>query len=288
MTLPGVTASSVLGQVASMPRRAKAGIAVLALLALASISAPLIAPYGEAQILSPESFGYPAEAGPLGTDHLGRDLLSRLLYGGRFTLLLALATTCLAFLTGVSAGFAAALVGGWTDEVVSRIVDGLLSFPSIIMALLMITALGNAIPVLVVTVALIEACRVYRVARALALDVSVLDFVAAARARGEGVVWVAAREVLPNATGPLSAEFGLRFTYVILFVSALSFIGIGVQPPTADWGVMVRENAKGLLYGSSAALLPAACIAVVTIAVNLTIDAFTDRDREARVPEMLP
>ena len=279
MALPVPAASDVIRQAAGVPLRAKAGIAVLALIALAAVSAPLIAPHGEAQILSHESFGFPAEAGPLGTDHLGRDLLSRLLYGGRFTLFLALVTTCLAFLAGVSAGFTAALVGGPVDEVVSRIVDGLLSFPSIILALLMITALGNAIPILIVTVALIEACRVYRVARALALDVSV---------RGEGVLWVAAREVLPNTTGPLSAEFGLRFTYVILFVSALSFIGIGVQPPTADWGVMVRENAKGLLYGSSAALLPAACIAVVTIAVNLIIDAFTDRDREARVPEMLP
>ena len=288
MTLLVPTASDVLRQVAGVPLRAKVGIAVLALLALAAISAPFIAPHGEAQILSHESFGFPAEAGPLGTDHLGRDLLSRLLYGGRFTIFLALVTTCLAFLAGVSAGFTAALVGGPVDEVVSRIVDGLLSFPSIILALLMITALGNSIPILIVTVALIEACRVYRVARALALDVSVLEFVEAARARGEGVLWVAAREVLPNTTGPLSAEFGLRFTYVILFVSALSFIGIGVQPPTADWGVMVRENAKGLLYGSSAALLPAACIAVVTIAVNVIVDAFTDRDREARVPEMLP
>ena len=288
MTSHDVAITSLLRGVTAMPLRAGVSAAVLAVLVLAAFLAPLIAPYGEAEILSHESFGFPAEAGLLGTDHLGRDLLSRLLYGGRFTLFLALVTTCLAFLFGVSAGFAAALIGGAVDEVVSRIVDGLLSFPSIILALLMITALGNSIPILIVTVALIEACRVYRVARALALDISVLEFVEAARARGEGVLWVAAREVLPNTTGPLSAEFGLRFTYVILFVSALSFIGIGVQPPTADWGVMVRENAKGLLYGSSAALLPAACIAMVTIAVNLIVDAFTDRDREARVPEMLP
>ena len=271
-----------------LPSRARIGLGCLIAMAVLSFAAPLIAPFGQAEILSPQSFAFPAEAGFLGTDHLGRDLLSRLLYGGRFTLLLALVTTSLAFLIGVSAGFAAALSGGWLDEAVSRLVDGLLSFPAILFALLTITAFGTSITVLIVTVAVIEACRVFRVARALALDVAVLDFVDAARARGEGRAWLAFREILPNTLGPLAAEFGLRFTYSILFISALSFIGMGVQPPTADWGVMVRENAKGLVLGSSAALLPAACIALVTISVNLTIDAFVDRDREARVPEILP
>lgn len=270
------------------PLRARIGLGCLITLAGLSFAAPLIAPFGQAEILSPESFSFPADAGLLGTDHLGRDLLSRLLYGGRFTLFLALVTTCLAFMIGVSAGFSAALSGGWPDEVASRLVDGLLSFPAILFALLAITAFGTSITVLIVTVAVIEACRVFRVARALALDVSVLDFVDAARARGEGLAWLAFREILPNAIGPLAAEFGLRFTYSILFISALSFIGMGVQPPTADWGVMVRENAKGLILGSPAALLPAACIALVTISVNLTIDAIVDKDREARVPEILP
>ena len=281
-------ATELLRRTAGAPLRARVSLALLAAIALAAIAAPLLAPFGEAEMLSPESFGFPPEAGPLGTDHLGRDLLSRLLHGGRFTLFLALVTTCLAFLLGVGGGFMAALAGGLVDDVISRLNDALLSFPAIIFALLMITALGNAIPILIVTVALVEAARVYRVARALAVDIGVLDYVSVARARGEGLLWIARREVLPNAAGPLAAEFGLRFTYVILFISALSFIGLGVQPPTADWGVMVRENAKGLLYGSPAALLPAGCIALVTISINLIVDAFVDRDREARVPEMLP
>jgi peptide/nickel transport system permease protein len=152
--------------------------------------------------------------------------------------------------------------------------------------LLMIGALGTSIPVLIGTVALVESCRVFRLARALAIDICALDFVAAARARGEGAWWLAVREVLPNTTGPLSAEFGLRFTYVILFLSALSFIGLGVQPPIADWGVMVRENAKGLIYGSPAALVPAACITVVTLSVNMIVDAFAAREHDLRVPDM--
>lgn len=288
MTIFTPTTSPLSKPSSNFPWRARIGVAVLGTLVLASLAAPIIAPYEEARILSHESFGFPAEAGPLGTDHLGRDLLSRLLYGGRFTLLLALITSSLAFLIGVGAGFAAALIGGIVDDAISRVVDGLLSFPSIVLALLAINALGTSIPVLIGAVALIEGCRVFRLARPLARDVSVLDFVDAARARGEGLFWIAVREILPNTTGPLSAEFGLRFTYVILFISALSFIGLGVQPPTADWGVMVRENAKGLIYGSPAALLPAVCIALVTISVNIIVDAFADHDREARVPEMLP
>ncbi|MCG8593867.1 MAG: ABC transporter permease [Kiloniellales bacterium] len=288
MTILSSSATPVPKPPITVPLRARIGFAVLVTLVVASLAAPVIAPFEEARILSHESFGFPAEAGPLGTDHLGRDLLSRLLYGGRFTLLLALVTSSLAFLIGVGAGFAAALIGGLADDVISRTVDGLLSFPSIVLALLAINALGTSIVVLIGAVALIEGCRVFRLARPLARDVSVLEFVDAARARGEGLFWIAVREVLPNTTGPLSAEFGLRFTYVILFISALSFIGLGVQPPTADWGVMVRENAKGLIYGSPAALLPAVCIALVTISVNLIVDAFVDHDREARVPEMLP
>ncbi|MGZ5904726.1 MAG: ABC transporter permease [Reyranella sp.] len=286
MSIAGAAKRSL--RLPALPTRAVIGVAVLVALLLVSAAAPLLAPFGEAEIVSNESFGFPAVVGPLGTDHLGRDLLSRLLYGGRSTLLLALATTATAFVVGVGAGLGAAMAGGIVDEVVSRFFDALLSFPSIVLALLVIGALGTSMPVLIGTVALVEACRVFRMARALAIDISALDFVAAARARGEGTWWLAACEVLPNALGPLSVEFGLRFTYAILFLSALSFIGLGVQPPTADWGVMVRENAKGLLYGSPAALVPAACITLVTLSVNTIVDAFADRDQDLRVPDMPP
>jgi peptide/nickel transport system permease protein len=275
-------------QTAGLSIRIRIGVAILLALVLVSCAAPLLAPFGEAQIISNESFAFPANAGLLGTDHLGRDLLTRLLYGGRFTLLLALITTLLAFLLGAGMGFISALAGGLVDEIIGRIVDALLSFPSIILALLVIGALGTSIPVLIGTVALVEGCRVFRLSRALAVQIATSDYILAARARGEGLLWLAVREVLPNARSVLAVEFGLRFTYVILFISALSFIGLGVQPPTADWGVMVRENSKGLLQGSPAAFLPAACITLVTLSVNLIIDALVDRDQDARVPDMLP
>lgn len=274
--------------ISRLPARAKVGLALLCGLVLISAAAPLLAPFNEAEIVSNESFSFPPDASVLGTDHLGRDLLSRLLYGGGITLALAFVTTAIAFLIGVGAGLCAGIVGGWVDEALGRLFDALLSLPAIVFALLIIAALGTSLPVLVGTVALVEACRVFRLARALAIDIAALDFVTAARARGEGTSWLAAREVLPNALGPLSTEFGLRFTYSILFLSALSFIGLGVQPPTADWGVMVRENAKGLLYGSPAALLPAACIAMATMSVNMIVDAVADREQDRRVPDMLP
>ena len=272
---------------AGLPLSALVAVSVLILIGAISLAAPLIAPFGETQVVSYESFAFPAQAGPLGTDYLGRDLLSRLLYGGRYTLAVALLTTTASFVPGVLLGFAAGLEGGIADDVMGRIVDGLLAFPAIVLALLMISALGTSTGVLVGTVALIEACRIFRVSRALARDISVLDYVTAARLRGEGFLWLSFREVLPNAGGPLAAEFGLRFTYVILLISALSFIGLGVQPPTADWGAMVRENAKGLLGGSWAALIPAACLAAVTISVNLVIDGMISRQQRVRPPEAL-
>ena len=178
----------------------------------------------------------------------------------------------LAFVAGIALGFLAAIAGRWIDGMLSRVNDVLLAFPSLILALIVIAALGTSIPILVVTVALIEATRIFRVARALGMDIVAMDYVEAARARGGGSWWIMWREILPNVMSPLAAEFGVRFTYSILFVSALSFLGLGVQPPNADWGVMVRENLQGLLFGSTAPLIPAAAIASVTVAINLLVD----------------
>jgi peptide/nickel transport system permease protein len=178
----------------------------------------------------------------------------------------------LAFGVGVLLGFLSAIAGGWIEGLISRVNDVLLAFPSLILALIVIAALGTSLSVLVLTVALIEATRVFRVARALGMDIVAMDYIEAARARGEGFWWIMWREILPNAMSPLAAEFGVRFTYSILFVSALSFLGLGVQPPDADWGVMVKENLQGLLFGSMAPLIPAAAIASVTIAINLLVD----------------
>jgi peptide/nickel transport system permease protein len=215
----------------------------------------------------------------LGTDYLGRDVLSRLLFGARLTLGLASITTALAFVGGVLIGGAAGLVRGTLDTLISRGVDALMAFPSIILALIVITGLGTSLPVLVGTVALIEGTRVFRLARALTMEIGVTDFVEVARLQGEGLFWIIRKEILPNALHPLAADLGLRFTYAILFISALSFLGLGVQPPEADWGGMVRENMSGLLLGSLAPIAPAAAISSITIGVTLTVDSFLAKQR---------
>ncbi len=235
---------------------------------------PAISPYEESDIIADKGFALIGEIGALGTDYLGRDVLSRVLYGARMTMGLAFVTTLLSFTLGVTFGFTAAVTGGWVDTVLSRMNDAIMAFPSIILALLVIAALGTSLPIMVVTVAAIDATRVFRLSRALAMDVSVMEFVDAARARGENLWWITVREILPNTMGPLTAEFGIRFTFAILFISALSFLGLGVQPPAADWGVMVKENLQGLLLGSTAALIPAASVASLTVAINLMVDCF--------------
>jgi len=266
------------------------------------IFAPLIAPYGEGEILTNDSFALQGSEGKvqpgstllLGSDFLGRDILSRLIYGARVTLSVALAISLLAFLLGSTIGFVAATIRGTGDAILSRIVDALISFPSIMIALIVVTSLGSTFTVLIITVALIDATRVFRVARALAMDIVVQDYIEAATVRGEGLGWIMWQEVLPNALGPLAAEFGIRFTYAILFISALSFLGLGVQPPHSDLGLMVKENIQALLYASAyddlryalICISPALCIATVTVSVNLIVDWYL-KSTGASLPEEL-
>ena len=245
---------------------------------------PLISPYTEAEILTDESFQTSSESMLLGSDFLGRDILSRLLYGIRVTLSVALAISILSFFIGSTFGFMAATLGGWSDTVMSRIIDALISFPSIIIALIVVSSLGSSFTVLIITVGLIDATRVFRVARALGMNIIVQDYIEAARVRGEGLGWIIFHELLPNTRAPLAAEFGIRFTYAILFISALSFLGLGVQPPHADLGLMVKENMQGLLFGSFAPMYPALCIGAVTISVNMFVDWFL-KTTDATLPD---
>jgi peptide/nickel transport system permease protein len=264
------------------PVSAKIGLAIVTLNLLAALLAPLIAPYGETAVVGGVwvggfwSHGFSGRPGLLllGTDQLGRDLLSRMLYGARNTIAIAMATTALSFAVGVPGGFLAATLGGWVDQALSRSVDILMAFPTLIFALLVLSVLGTAVPVLILVIALLDATRVFRISRAVAMDVAVLDFVEAARLRGEGLWWVMRREILPNAAAPLVAEFGLRFCFVFLFIAALSFLGLGLQPPAADWGGMVRENAAAISWGIVTPLIPAAAIALLTVGVNLVADWF--------------
>ena len=210
----------------------------------------------------------------LGTDHLGRDLYTRLLYGARNTISIALVTTVLSFAIGISCGFLAATLRGWVDQSLSRFVDVIMAFPTLIFALMILSVVGTSVGVLIVVIAILDATRVYRLSRAVAMDVEVMEYVEVARLRGERLWWLMRREILPNTLPPLVAEFGLRFCFVFLFLSALSFLGLGLQPPTADWGSMVKENAGAITFGIYTPLVPAAAIAILTIGVNLVVDWF--------------
>ena len=263
------------------------GITIFGFWVVVGVLGPWLAPHGESEILSARSFAPAGEVGLLGSDYLGRDVFSRVLYGARMTMGLALITTIVSFSVGIALGFTAAVSGALTDNVLSRINDAIMAFPAIILALMVIGSLGTSLVIVVLTVALIDATRVFRVSRALAMDISVMDFVEVARARGERLWWITRREILPNVLGPLAAEFGIRFTYAILFISALSFLGLGVQPPAADWGVMVRENLQGLFFGSAATLLPAASVASLTVGINLIVDWFLHQLGGEEVEEAL-
>ena len=263
--------SNILKIISSAPLSAKFGMLVVLIYSMVAIFAPFIAPYGEREILG-RSFELWSEKYPLGTDNLGRDMLSRMIFGARNTIGLALSITILAFLLGSLTGMIAAALGGWVDQILSRIVDVLMSIPSLIFALLILSIFGTSVPYLIATITVIDATRVFRLARATAMNVVVMDYVEVARVRGEKLDWVIRKEILPNITAPLLAEFGLRFCFVFLFISALSFLGLGIQPPAADWGSMVRDNASLITFEDITPLLPAGAIALLTVAINFIVD----------------
>tara|TARA_Y100000588_G_scaffold71665_1_gene73699 strand:- start:442 stop:1335 length:894 start_codon:yes stop_codon:yes gene_type:complete len=262
-----------LREILKAPITAKFGILVILVYGFVAIFAPILTPYGETEIVGPE-FDVWGEQFILGTDGLGRDMLTRLLFGARNTVGIAFITTCLAFLIGGLTGLLAAIYGGWLDQISSRIVDVLMAIPQLIFALMLLAIFGTSIPTLVIVIATLDATRIFRVTRAVSLNVVVLDYFEAARLRGERIFWLCVREILPNITAPLMAEFGLRFCFVFLMIAALSFLGLGIQPPTADWGSMVRENAVLITYGDITPVLPAIAIAILTLGVNFLVDWF--------------
>lgn len=263
------------------PLSARIGLAIVFLNIVAAILAPVVAPYPEDEIVG-STWEPWSNKFFLGTDHLGRDLFTRLLYGARNTISVAFITTLLTFFLGTAAGFFAAVFGGWVDQLLSRIVDIFMAFPTLIFSLMALSVLGTSIPIIVFVLAFIVATRIYRLARAIAMDIMVMDYIEIARVRGEKIWWIMGREILPNAMPPLAAEFGLRFCLIFLFISALSFLGLGIQPPTADWGGMVRENGGAISFGIITPLLPAGAIAFLTIGVNLIVDWFLRRTSELR------
>ena len=253
------------------PLSAKLGLITITAYLVIALFAPVVAPYSETEILG-GAYELWSDKYLLGTDNLGRDMLSRLIFGARNTIGIALAAVIIAFAIGGVTGMFSAILGGWYDTIISRIVDILMAIPGLVFALLILTILGTSMTTLVLVIAVLDSTRVYRITRAAAMNVAVMDFVEVARLRGEGMWWVIRKEILPNIMAPLLAEFGLRFCFVFLFIAALSFLGLGIQPPTADWGSMVRDNATLINYDDITPLLPAAAIAVLTVAVNFVVD----------------
>lgn len=264
---------------AKSPLTARFGLLVILIYGFVALFAPFIAPYGEAEVF-PIPYAPWSPEFIFGTDQIGRDIFSRLIYGARNTVGIAVATTALAFIIGGILGLAAAIARGWLDQLLSRTVDVLMAIPSLIFALVLLSIFGSTVTNLIIIIAVLDSTRVFRLTRAVSINVVVMDYVEAARLRGEGLVWIMRREILPNIMPPLIAEFGLRFCFVFLTIAALSFLGVGIQPPTADWGSMVRENASLIQFAQYdikaglTPLLPASAIALLTVAVNFVVDWF--------------
>jgi len=264
-----------------IPPSALIGLVLTLGMVLVALLAPWLAPYENGQVIG-DVWAPMSDKAWLGTDNLGRDLLTRMMYGARVTLTIAGAATALSFTVGATLGLVAAVADGWLDQWLSRGVDLLMAIPTLIFALVVLSVLPSSVLVLVLVLGILDATRVFRLSRAVAVDINVMDFVEAARLRGEKTGWIVFSEILPNALTPLISELGLRFIFAVLFLSALSFLGLGVQPPDADWGAMVKENKEGIVFGIPAALIPAAAIGVLTISVNLVADWILNRTSDLK------
>lgn len=250
-------------------------LAILLIMVLAAVFAPFLAPFAPAE-LAHAAYDPPGVGGLLGADGLGRDMLSRLLYAMRYTFAVPLLGTMLACICGVALAIIAALSKGWVDIAIGRTIDILMSIPSIIFALIILTIAGTSLTTLVLTMAFLQAPAYFRVTQPIAADLAAMEYVEVARLRGERPHWYLFKEILPNMIPSLLAQFGLGFSIATLFISTLSFLGIGVQPPAADLGAMVKENAIGISVGRLTALIPAFCIMLICLTSNTVVDWLVD------------
>jgi len=254
------------------PVTALTGLVIVGIYVVAAVFAPWIAPYGEYEVVSDIPFAPWSEANLLGTDQLGRDFLTRIIYGARNSIGIAFVTTLLAFAIGGFFGIMAAALRGWVDQVFSRLVDAVMSIPDRIFTLLLLAIFGSSVLNLILIIAVLDSTRIFRISRASAMNVVTLDYVEASTARGEGLYWRIVHEILPNILPILISEFGMRFCFVFLVIAALSFLGVGLQPPMAEWGSMVRDNAVLINSGDITLLIPASAIALLTVGVNFVAD----------------
>ena len=264
--------ASALKRAKALPLSGKVGLALVIFWLLIALVGPMLAPYPIGAFVAYDVFDGQSAAHWLGSDYLGRDVLSRLLSDARYTVGLA-AAALLASSTGTALALTAAVGGAKVDEPLSRFMDMLISIPSKIFSLVLVAAFGSSLGLLLLIAAFTYVPGNYRIARALAVNLAQMDYVQVAKVRGEGRFHIAIAEILPNMIHPLLADFGLRFVFIVLLLSGLSFLGLGVQPPDADLGSLVRENISGLGEGALAILAPAVAIATLTVGGNLLIDA---------------
>lgn len=250
-------------------------------IALVTLATPWLAPHEASTVVS-GGWSEPSVQAWLGTDNLGRDLLSRMLWGARTTLGIALAATVLAFVAGGGAGLIAGVAGGAFDRIANWLNNVFLSIPTLVCALVVLSLVPANLLTLTLLVAFLESLRIFRVARALAIDRAQLDYVMVARMRGESMAWIIGREILPNAALPLLAEFGLRLAFAVLLIASLSFLGLGLPPPATDWGSIAKENRDGILFGVWAALVPGAVIAAIALLIHSVVERISQQ-RTARL-----
>jgi peptide/nickel transport system permease protein len=247
------------------------GAALVGSICIMVLLAHIIAPHPPGALVG-EVWAPISRSAWLGLDNLGRDMMSRILYGGRVTLMVAMISTAICVSIGTSLGLIAAVKGGWADMALARLVDTVMSVPPLIFALVLLSMLGTSILLLIGVLAVISSTRVFRLSRTLARDIVVQDYFQAARLRRESLVWLTVYEALPNMLAPLTAEFGLRLCSNFLLLASLSFLGLGVQPPDADWGTLVRDNVGAIDFGFTAPIIPAVAIGLFTIGINLIVD----------------
>ena len=253
------------------------GMAVLFVYFFAAIFAPLIAPHGEAEIF-PVAYAPWGDGHILGTDQIGRDIFSRIIYAARNTIGICLLATFIALGIGTVLGIIAALDRKYLDQLLSRIVDTLMAIPVMIFTFILLSVFGPTNFNLIVILGILESTRFFRISRSVAVGQVVLEYVEVARLRGENLPYIIFKEILPNISSPLIIEFGLRFIFIIFTISSLSFLGIGIQPPSADWASMVRENAILIQYAQYdltaglTPLIPAFAIALLCVSINFVVD----------------
>lgn len=252
----------------------RVGTVLVVLMLLIIIFGPTVAPYSPTAIVGDLLEG-PSRAHLLGTDVLGRDVLSRLLNGGRSILILPILAVAIAFVIGTTLGLLAGLKGGLTDMIITGATEVALSVPALLMVLVLVFTFGHSDAVLVVSTGIFVSPRSIRIIRGAAHAICTQDYVTAARARGEGDLAIVFREILPNVTGPLLAELALRLTYAIGFISTLSFLGLGQQPPSSDWGLMVSDGRPYFTQAPLLVIVPSLCIAALAIGINLIADEIT-------------